>query len=180
MKSKYFLALALAAICVPGFSQDVTRSRNMSTDQPVNGYFLTTDGRWNKWSPSSIALPAGTVLEAVDYSAATNGNAANIASGNLALARVTNAMATAGSTIGGNIPKAAITNAIATTVIPKVGITNALASAGSAIGGDIPIAAITNALGIPLVFIVTNRSTLMTNISYYSPAGVMTNNVVTE
>jgi hypothetical protein len=86
-------------------------------------------------------LAGGMVLPAVDYSAATNGNAANIASGNIDIARVTNAMATAGSTIGGNIPVAAITNALTT--------------GGASIGGNIPIAALTNAAGGGLC-IVTN------------------------
>jgi hypothetical protein len=47
-----------------------------------------------------------TALEAT----ITNIPAASITAGNVAQARLTNALATAGSTIGGNIPIAAVTN----------------------------------------------------------------------
>ena len=45
-------------------------------------------------------------------SGGTNVNAANISQGNLSVARITNAAATLGSSIGGNIPVEAVTNAI--------------------------------------------------------------------
>lgn len=68
---KYFLTIALAAICLTGFSQeDLTRSRNLSTSQPVDGYLLGTDGRWNSWrAPSTwfadLYTATGTLNTAV-------------------------------------------------------------------------------------------------------------------
>lgn len=57
---------------------------------------------------------------------------ADITTGNIAVARITNAAASVGPSIGGNIPKAALTNALAT--------------AGDTIGGNIAQASLTNAL----------------------------------
>lgn len=59
-------------------------------------------------------------------------SATNITSGNIAAARMTNGLATSGSSIGGNIPVAAITNAAATV--------------GPSIGGNIPSGAVSNVL----------------------------------
>lgn len=73
------------------------------------------------------------------------------ATGNIPIASITNALATAGPNIGGNVPLASVTNALATAVIPIAGITNALATGTYAVKadgltGNAPIAAITNAL----------------------------------
>ena len=57
---------------------------------------------------------------------------ADLVTGNIAVARITNAAASVGPSIGGNIPVAAITNAAA--------------SVGPSIGGNISNTAITNAL----------------------------------
>ena len=75
------------------------------------------------WLETNISDVSGT---------ATNIAGASIVSGNIAVARITNAMASAGATIGGNIPAAALTNAAG--------------SVGSSIGGNIPAAALTNAV----------------------------------
>ena len=57
---------------------------------------------------------------------------ADLTTGNIAVARITNAAASVGPSIGGNIPVAAITNAAA--------------AVGPSIGGNISNTAITNAL----------------------------------
>jgi hypothetical protein len=81
------------------------------------------------------------------------------ASGNIPVARITNALTTAGASIGGNIPKAAITNA--------------LGSAGANIGGNIPVAALTNAFNAAgaLVTNVVVAVNYTTNTIVLRPAG---------
>ena len=103
-------------------------------------------------------LGAGMVLPAVDYSAATNGNAGNIASGNLALAQMTNALVT--GTLAANL----------TGNIAQARITNALATAGSVIGGNLPLATLTNALAT-VGASYTNAQATFTNI--FSATGVL-------
>lgn len=61
------------------------------------------------WLETNISDVSGT---------ATNIAGASIVSGNIAVARITNAMASAGATIGGNIPAAALTNAVIATIQP--------------------------------------------------------------
>jgi hypothetical protein len=63
-----FLAMAMAAICIACWAQeDMTRSRNLSASQPVSGYFMRTDGRWNYWgrvtaiSSSTVTKQTGAV-----------------------------------------------------------------------------------------------------------------------
>jgi hypothetical protein len=76
---KAFLAMAIVAIVATGFAQeDLTRSRNLSTVNPVDTWVLSTDGRWNKWKAVTNVLGAGTVMPAWDISAGTNINGANI------------------------------------------------------------------------------------------------------
>jgi len=124
---------------------------NISAGAIVGGT-LTVSGKVNGVTINSTmitnVIAEGQVLPAVDYSAATNGNAENIASGNLALARITNALVTGtlAANLTGNIAEERITNALTTAVIPLVGITNALETAGPSIGGNVPLAALTNAL----------------------------------
>ena len=77
---------------------------------------------------------------------------ADLVTGSVAVARITNAAASIGPSIGGSIPVAAITNAAASIgpsiggSIPVAAITNAAASVGPSIGGNISNTAITNAL----------------------------------
>ena len=90
-------------------------------------------------------------LYAADVNLGTNALAASRLTGNVAVARITNAAATVGSYIGGNIPVAAMTNAagsIGASIggnIPVAAMTNAAGSIGASIGGNIPVAAISNA-----------------------------------
>ncbi len=77
-----------------------------------------TTGDWSlvsaMGSPINAAeLLAGSTVSAINAAAATNLNGASIASGNIDLARTTNALATAGSSIGGNMAQATLTNALA-------------------------------------------------------------------
>ena len=65
---------------------------------------------------ASDAQTRVAALEAADVVLGTNAVAASRLTGNVAQARMTNALATAGSTIGGNIPLAAITNALSATL----------------------------------------------------------------
>lgn len=59
-------------------------------------------------------------------------NATNVTAGNLAQARISNALGTAGSLIGGNVPIAAVSNA--------------MGSAGATIGGNVSATTISNAV----------------------------------
>lgn len=57
-------------------------------------------------------------LYAADVNLGTNALAASRLTGNVAVARITNAAATVGASIGGNIPVAAISNAFQATLQP--------------------------------------------------------------
>lgn len=57
-------------------------------------------------------------LYAADVNLGTNAVAASRLTGNVAVARITNAAATVGASIGGNIPVAAISNAFQATLQP--------------------------------------------------------------
>jgi hypothetical protein len=57
-------------------------------------------------------------LYAADVNLGTNALAASRLTGNVAVARITNAAATVGSSIGGNIPVSAISNAFQATLQP--------------------------------------------------------------
>jgi hypothetical protein len=57
-------------------------------------------------------------LYAADVNLGTNALAASRLTGNVAVARITNAAATVGASIGGNIPVAAISNAFQSTLQP--------------------------------------------------------------
>jgi hypothetical protein len=47
---KYFATIMIAVLAIAcGAQEDFTRSRNLSKFQPVSGYYLGTDGRWNIW-----------------------------------------------------------------------------------------------------------------------------------
>jgi hypothetical protein len=91
---------------------------------------------------------------------------------------ITNALTTAGGSVGGNVPLAAITNALVTGTlaanitgnIAQARITNALATAGAVIGGNLPLAALTNALAT-VGASYTNAQATFTNI--FSPTGVL-------
>ena len=79
--------------------------------------------------------------------------AATKLTGNIAVARMTNAAGTVGGSIGGNIPEAALTNAAGSLGdniggnIPVAALTNAAGSLGASLGGNIPVAALTNGAG---------------------------------
>ena len=107
-------------------------------------------------------------------------NGTNITSGNIAVARITNAAATLGPSIGGNIPVAAVTNAAAT-VGPSIGgnvhaaaITNALATSGPQIGGNIPVAAVSNVFNTAGVKLAAYNVHACTNYTYLNLVGGMT------
>ena len=60
---KIIVLLALALIAVSSFGDDVTertRSRNLTQNQPVTGYYLGTDGRWNAWKQFSFTTTVTT------------------------------------------------------------------------------------------------------------------------
>lgn len=67
---KVCLILAFLAICATTFAgTDLTRSRNLSTTQPVDLYFLVTDGRWNYWRAPATVLAdyaLGTRVDGVE------------------------------------------------------------------------------------------------------------------
>jgi hypothetical protein len=91
--------------------------------------------------------------------------------GNIPVAALTNGAGSLGASIGGNIPVAALTNGAGTLgssiggAIPAASITNAAGSIGSYIGGNIPIAALTNATGSgSALCAVTNKCIGYTNI----------------
>ncbi len=90
--------------------------------------------------------------------------------GNILVARLTNALPSSGSYIGGNVPVAAITNAAGSLGasiggnIPVAAITNAAKTVGASIGGNIPLAAMTNALSPTLYSGTVTNDLATTNV----------------
>ena len=124
----------------------------------ANRLVMTSDALYSFITNETlVAATTGTVETVAGLSETiTNIPAASVTSGNLAVARITNAAATVGSYIGGNIPVAAMTNAagsIGASIggnIPVAAMTNAAGSIGASIGGNVPIASLTNALATNL------------------------------
>lgn len=96
-------------------------------------------------------------LYAADVNLGTNAVAASRLTGNVAVARITNAAATVGASIGGNIPVAAMTNAAGSIGafiggnVPLASVTNAGATLGPYVLGNIPAASLTNALATAVI-----------------------------
>jgi hypothetical protein len=97
-----------------------TQVSGYTNETNVGTFYVSTDG-----TDSTLTVDKLVAIDAATLPVAG-------LTGNIAQARITNALATAGATIGGNIPVAAITNAAG--------------SVGASIGGNIPVAAVTNAL----------------------------------
>jgi len=110
---KKLIMLGAAGLLVAGAvaiwaAQDTTIERNEVRD-PVRLQAWLQDN-------ASDAQTRIAALESADVVLGTNAVAATRLMGNIALARVTNALTSAGSAIGGNIPLAALTNALSPTL----------------------------------------------------------------
>ena len=144
--------------------------------QATNVY-TKIDATGNLTAVHLIGIPTNLVITADNITNALT-TAGGSVGGNVPVAAITNALTTGGASVGGNVPLAAITNALVTGTlaanitgnIAQAHITNALATAGAVIGGNLPLAALTNALAT-VGASYTNAQATFTNI--FSATGVL-------